>query len=249
MNERVSNWHPNVTWHSFLFPSLSLWGEVGPLQPSVLISIGWEVGSSPKLGLSPFPLCGWKWSQLPSVPSDCHSLGSLFFRIKPGCWVQATHPLLQSHVTKEISPRMSQCMAPHLQEPSEHPRVAAPRLGPLSRLSPHPCWHSTKARMMRVTDKSTHAVHPQWGLFHPKGLFWFSSSCGSNKLITDDKRLIYNWTADKIVQVSAGGTELWRGGGTARKTPGRAGVCWGWELPDPRCFLTGTCWGLSVYLL
>lgn len=52
--------------------------------------------------------------------------------------------------------------------------------------------------------RQIHTPHDVGDSFTLRGLFWFSSSCGLNKLITDDRRLIYNWAADKIVQAWVG---------------------------------------------
>lgn len=95
-------------------------------------------------------------------------------------------------------------VALHPEEPREHSRATVPKRDPCPGC---PCSPADTAQGSEQRGSQPDPPTTQhWRRFHPKGLFWFSSSCDSNKLITDDMRLNYNWTADKIVQA------LWGGG-------------------------------------
>ena len=89
----------------------------------------------------------------------------------------------------------------HTEGPRERPRAAVPGGGGT------PCWSPcSPADTARGPEEGHRHIHSLTMLdaLHPKGLFWFSSSRGSNKLITDDERLICNCPADKIVQIPVG---------------------------------------------
>ena len=89
----------------------------------------------------------------------------------------------------------------HTEGPGERPRAAVPRGGGAPRWSP--CSPADTARGPEEGHRHIHSL-TVLDAPHPKGLFWFSSSRGSNKLITDDERLICNCPADKIVQTPVG---------------------------------------------
>ena len=106
---------------------------------------------------------------------------------------------LQTNRLKKANPALGPQAT--LRGPVSIPEQQCPGEGGTPHWSP-----SSPADTARGPEEGHRHIHSLTVLdaLHPKGLFWFSSSQGSNKLITDDKRLICNCPADKIVQTPVG---------------------------------------------